>query len=119
MDPPADDRQGWQQARRQRWRTRTCRAVGSMQYDVHMRVASRSVVHSDPEISGGTPVFRGTRVPVQSLFDYMQGGESIEQFLDQFPSVSKEQALAVLELACDSPNHPAGPDRAVSGTFQE
>ena len=73
-----------------------------MQYDVPMRVASRSVVHSDPEISGGTPVFRGTRVPVQSLFDYLKGGETIEQFLDPFPSVSKEQARAALELACDS-----------------
>lgn len=90
-----------------------------MQYDVPTRVESRSVVHSDPEISGGTPVFRGTRVPVQSLFDYLEGGETIEQFLDQFPSVSKEQALAALELACDSPNHLAEPDREVSGTFRE
>jgi uncharacterized protein (DUF433 family) len=60
------------------------------------------VVHSDPNISGGTPVFRGTRVPVQSLFDYLEGGETIEQFLDQFPSVSKKQALAALDLARDS-----------------
>lgn len=90
-----------------------------MKYDVHMRVASRSAVHSDPEISGGTPVFRGTRVPVQSLFDYLEGGETIEQFLDQFPSVSKEQALAALELACDSPNHPIEPEGAVSERFRE
>ena len=90
-----------------------------MQYAVPMRVASRSVVHSDPEISGGTPVFRGTRVPVQSLFDYLEGGETIEQFLDQFPSVSKEQALAALELACDSPNHPVEPDGTVSETVKE
>ena len=67
-----------------------------------MRAESRSVFHSDPEISGGTPVFRGTRVPVQSLFDYLQGGETLDQFLDQFPSVSKEQALAALDLARDS-----------------
>ncbi|MDE0101050.1 MAG: DUF433 domain-containing protein [Bryobacterales bacterium] len=67
-----------------------------------MRVEARSVVHSDPRISGGTPVFRGTRVPVQSLFDYLEGGETIEQFLDQFPSVSEEQALATLGLARDS-----------------
>ena len=73
-----------------------------MPYDSPMQVESRSVVHSDPEISGGTPVFRGTRVPVQSLFDYLEGGETIEQFLDQFPSVSKEQALAALDLARDS-----------------
>ena len=73
-----------------------------MPYHGHMQVELRSVVHSDPEISGGTPVFRGTRVPVQSLFDYLEGGETIEQFLDQFPSVSKEQALAALDLARDS-----------------
>ncbi|MYB50597.1 MAG: DUF433 domain-containing protein [Acidobacteriia bacterium] len=73
-----------------------------MQYAGHVRVAPRSVVHSDPEISGGTPDFRGTRVPVQSLFDYLEGGETIEQLLDQFPSVSKGQARAALELACDS-----------------
>ena len=66
-----------------------------------MRAESRSVVHSDPEISGGTPVFRGTRVPVQSLFDYLEGGETLDHFLDQFPSVSKEQALAGLDLARD------------------
>ena len=67
----------------------------------HMKAQSHTVVHSDPKISGGTPVFRGTRVPVQSLFDYLEGGETLDQFLDQFPSVSKEQALAALDLACD------------------
>ena len=67
-----------------------------------MQAESHSVVHSDPEISGGTPVFRGTRVPVQSLFDYLEGGETLDHFLDQFPSVSKEQALAALDLARDS-----------------
>ena len=66
-----------------------------------MQTDSYSVVHSDPEISGGTPVFRGTRVPVQSLFDYLEGGETLGQFLEQFPSVSKEQALAALDLARD------------------
>ena len=61
-----------------------------------------SVVHSDPEISGGLPVFRGTRVPVQALFDYLEGGETLDQFLHQFPSVSKQQALGALDLARDS-----------------
>ena len=61
-----------------------------------------SVVHSDPEISGGKPVFRGTRVPVQALFDYLEGGETLDHFLDQFPSVSKQQALAALDLARNS-----------------
>ena len=60
------------------------------------------VVHSDPEISGGTPVFVGTRVPVQALFDYLEGGETLDEFLDQFPSVSKQQALAALALARNS-----------------
>ena len=60
------------------------------------------VVHSDPQISGGTPVFVGTRVPVQALFDYLEGGETLDEFLDQFPSVSKQQALAALDLARNS-----------------
>ena len=57
----------------------------------------QSPYHSDPEILGGTPVFKGTRVPVQSLFDHLKGGDSIEVFLDGFPSVKREQVLAVLE----------------------
>ena len=60
------------------------------------------VVHSDPEISGGIPVFRGTRVPVQGLFDYREVGETLDEFLDQFPSVSRRQALAALHPARDS-----------------
>ena len=55
------------------------------------------VFHSDPEIMGGTPVFTGTRVPVQNLVDYLEGGESIEDFLDGFPSVKREQVIAVIE----------------------
>ena len=61
--------------------------------------SSRSVVHSDPEIMGGTPVFRGTRVPVQTLLDYLEAGHSLTEFLDDFPSVTREQAIAVLEHA--------------------
>ena len=55
------------------------------------------LVHSDPDIMGGTPVFVGTRVPVESLFDHLKAGDSIEVFLDGFPSVKREQVLAVLE----------------------
>ena len=55
-----------------------------------MQTDSHSVAHSDPEISGGTPAFRGTRVPVQSLFDYLEGGETLDQFLEKCPSVSKQ-----------------------------
>ena len=57
------------------------------------------IVHSDPEILGGTPVFVGTRVPVQSLFDYLEGGESLDEFLRQFPSVRRDQAVTALEIA--------------------
>jgi len=60
------------------------------------------VVHSDPEILGGTPVFVGTRVPVQSLFDYLEDGETLDEFLRQFPSVKREQAIAALDIARDS-----------------
>ena len=54
----------------------------------------KQIVHSDPEIVSGTPVFAGTRVPAQALLDYLAGGETIEEFLDDFPSVSREQAIA-------------------------
>ena len=57
------------------------------------------IVHSDPDILGGTPVFVGTRVPVQSLFDYLEGGETLDEFLRQFPSVRRDQAIAALDLA--------------------
>ena len=58
-----------------------------------------SAVHSDPEIMGGTPVLVGTRVPVQALIDYLEGGHSLEEFLDDFPSVSRDLAIAALEQA--------------------
>ncbi len=57
------------------------------------------VIHSDPEILGGTPVFVGTRVPLRNLIDYLEGGDSLDEFLDDFPSVSREQAVATLEVA--------------------
>lgn len=60
------------------------------------------VVHSAPQILGGTPVFVGTRVPVQTLFDYLEGGETVDEFLREFPSVKREQAIAALGMARDS-----------------
>jgi uncharacterized protein (DUF433 family) len=57
------------------------------------------VIVKNPEILGGTPVFRGTRVPIQTLFDYLEGGETIEDFLEGFPTVSREFAIAALEEA--------------------
>jgi uncharacterized protein (DUF433 family) len=57
------------------------------------------VVHRDPEILGGTPVFVGTRVPLRNLIDYLEGDYSLDEFLDDFPSVTREQAIAALEAA--------------------
>jgi uncharacterized protein (DUF433 family) len=54
----------------------------------------------DPDIQSGAPVFAGTRVPVQNLFDYLEEGDSLDVFLKQFPSVSRSQAVAVLDRAC-------------------
>ncbi|MEA2326436.1 MAG: hypothetical protein QOE68_1395, partial [Thermoanaerobaculia bacterium] len=62
-------------------------------------IAKTQMVHSDAEIMGGEPVFVGTRVPVYNLFDYLEAGDSLDEFLEQFPSVSREQAVAALELA--------------------
>jgi len=59
----------------------------------------KAVIHSDPNILGGTPVFVGTRVPLQNLIDCLEAGDSLDDFLDSFPSVTREQAIATLELA--------------------
>lgn len=67
-----------------------------------MTIKIAAPVHSDPNILGGTPVFVGTRVPVQVLFDYIEAGDSLDRFLDQFPTVSRQQALAALEVARDA-----------------
>jgi uncharacterized protein (DUF433 family) len=58
-----------------------------------------NVIVQDPGILGGTPVFRGTRVPIQTMFDYLEGGETLEEFLTDFPTVSRELALRALEEA--------------------
>jgi len=62
-------------------------------------MTSNSVIHSDPDMLGGTPVFIGTRVPVKTLVDYLKAGDSLDEFLDHFPSVTRSQAIAALELA--------------------
>ena len=70
----------------------------------------QSVVHRDPEILGGTPVFVGTRVPLKNLIDCLAAGDSLDDFLDDFPSVTREQAVAALEAARDiliASAHPA------------
>ena len=69
-----------------------------------------SVIRCDPDVLGGTPVFAGTRVPLKNLVDYLAAGDPLERFLDHFPSVTREQAVAALEIAGDllaSRAHPA------------
>ncbi|HEV8130616.1 MAG TPA: DUF433 domain-containing protein [Acidobacteriota bacterium] len=62
-------------------------------------MTTKPVIHSDPEILGGTPVFVGTRVPAQTLIDYLEAGHPLSDFLDDFPSVTRQQALAALQQA--------------------
>jgi uncharacterized protein (DUF433 family) len=61
--------------------------------------ANKDVIARDPEILGGTPVFRGTRVPFKNLLDYLEGGHTLDEFLDEFPTVTREAAIAALEHA--------------------
>lgn len=69
------------------------------------------IIHSDPDILGGTPVFFGTRVPMKNLLDYLEAGDSLNEFLDHFPSVSRAQAIAALEARETNANQLAGCDR--------
>ena len=62
---------------------------------------AQNVVHSDPEILGGTPVFQGTRVPFRNLIDYLERGHTVEEFLDAFPTVTCDRVIASLEAAHD------------------
>ncbi|PYS88308.1 MAG: hypothetical protein DMF64_20715 [Acidobacteria bacterium] len=62
-------------------------------------MSAEKLIERDPEKLGGTPVFAGTRVPIKNLFDCLEGGESLEEFLDQFPTVTREQAFGVLEAS--------------------
>ncbi|MGH9784915.1 MAG: DUF433 domain-containing protein [Terriglobia bacterium] len=71
----------------------------------------KAVIHSDPDILGGTPVFVGTRVPLRNLIDYLERGHSLDEFLDSFPSVSREQAVAALEAAHEALSSHARPAR--------
>jgi uncharacterized protein (DUF433 family) len=65
------------------------------------KTSKRLPIHSDPEIMGGEPVFVGTRVPVKTLWDHLEAGDTLDLFLESFPSVTRKKALAVLELAKD------------------
>ena len=70
-------------------------------YEGILQMIDTKLISSDPEIMSGTPVFAGTRVPVQSLFDYVEGGDPLGEFLEDFPTVRREHALAVLEQSKD------------------
>ncbi len=72
-------------------------------------MTNQLVVHSDPEILGGTPVFVGTRVPVKTLYEYLEGGDSLDEFLNDFPSVRRDQAIAALELGREMTEGRAAP----------
>jgi uncharacterized protein (DUF433 family) len=61
-------------------------------------MSTEKLIERDPEKLGGTPVFAGTRVPIKNLFDYLEGGDSLDVFLDDFPTVTREQTLGVLEV---------------------
>jgi uncharacterized protein (DUF433 family) len=67
----------------------------------------KEIIDSDPEILGGTPVFTGTRVPIKSLFDHLEAGDSIDDFLEGFPSVRREQVIALLEISQERVLEPA------------
>ena len=71
----------------------------------------KSVVHSNPEIMSGTPVFVDTRVPFRALIDYLEAGHTLDEFLDDFPSVTREQAVAALEAAHEAVTAGARPAR--------
>jgi uncharacterized protein (DUF433 family) len=73
-------------------------------------MAVDQVITSDQEVQGGAVVFAGTRVPLKNLIDYLEAGDSLEEFLDDFPSVTREQAVAALELAQEALVTLAGSD---------
>ena len=64
----------------------------------------KKIIDSDPEVLGGTPVFKGTRVPIKSLFDHLEGGDSIDDFLEGFPSVRRDQVIALLDASQKLPS---------------
>ena len=66
-----------------------------------MKTKTVSILESSPNVLGGAPVFKGTRVPVRNLIDYLEAGDSLDEFLDDFPTVRREQAIAALEAAHD------------------
>ena len=72
-----------------------------MKSEERSTVTIDELIIRDDEIMSGTPVFKGTRVPIKNLIDYLEAGDDLDEFLDDFPSVSRDQAIQVLELAKD------------------
>ncbi|HYT50421.1 MAG TPA: DUF433 domain-containing protein [Pyrinomonadaceae bacterium] len=70
-------------------------------------MSDKGIIVSDPEILGGTPVFSGTRVPIKSLFDHLEAGDSIDDFLEGFPSVRRDQVIGLLEISQERVLEPA------------
>ena len=71
-------------------------------------MSKKPLIQRSPDVLGGTPVFKGTRVPVQTLIDYLEAGDRLEDFLDDFPTVSREQAVAALQIAKEALIQDAG-----------
>jgi uncharacterized protein (DUF433 family) len=71
----------------------------SFEIKENLKIMTYGPINIDPETMSGTPVFTGTRVPIQTLFDYMEGGDDLNEFLEDYPTVSKEAAIQVLEMA--------------------
>jgi uncharacterized protein (DUF433 family) len=92
-------------------RHRTCSVYHGILSSGASMPTLESVVRSNPDVLGGTPVFAGTRVPVKNLLDYLAAGDSLDRFLDHFPSVTREQAVAALEIAKDLLTSRATPAR--------
>jgi len=72
-----------------------------------LAMSDKGIIVSDPEILGGTPVFSGTRVPIKSLFDHLEAGDSIDDFLEGFPSVRRDQVIGLLEISQERVLEPA------------
>ena len=93
------------------WASRFPEVTGTLECTLRSKIACPPVIHSDPDILGRTPVFVGTRLPFRNLIDSLERGHSLDEFLDEFPSVSREQAVAALEAAHEAVSAGARPAR--------
>jgi uncharacterized protein (DUF433 family) len=89
--------------------------AGTADEDQELQMSAH-IIHCDPEIMGGTPVFVGTRVPARTLFDYLAGGHPIDEFLDDFPTVSRDEAVGALQQAMAAVHRAALADAETSGS---